>query len=81
MMAKRLWLIFAQAVTVFLAGYFVISTLKPDWLGSSNKVQTLTVKEASQALRNFLPVHIMMLLASLCRQLLMCLVVKMKKLP
>ena len=47
MMAKRLWLIFAQAVTVFLAGYFVISTLKPDWLGSSNKVQTLTVKEAS----------------------------------
>ena len=46
-MAKRLWLIFAQAVTVFLAGYFVISTLKPDWLGSSNKVQTLTVKEAS----------------------------------
>jgi len=48
MMAKRLWLIFAQAVTVFLAGYFVISTLKPDWLGNSSKpLQSITVKESS----------------------------------
>ncbi|WP_422018597.1 S1C family serine protease [Roseateles sp.] len=29
---KRLWLIFAQAVTVALAAVFVISTLKPQWL-------------------------------------------------
>lgn len=48
MMAKRLWLIFAQAVTVFLAGYFVIATLKPDWLGSSSKsLQSITVRESS----------------------------------
>ncbi|HEY1129393.1 MAG TPA: trypsin-like peptidase domain-containing protein [Roseateles sp.] len=32
-MLKRLWLIFAQAVTVILAALFVIATLKPQWLG------------------------------------------------
>ena len=31
-MLKRLWLIFAQAVTVALAGLFVVATLKPQWL-------------------------------------------------
>ena len=31
-MLKRLWLIFAQAVTVTLAGLFVVATLKPQWL-------------------------------------------------
>ncbi len=29
---KRTWLLFAQAVTVFLAAYFVVATLKPEWL-------------------------------------------------
>ena len=29
---KRFWLIFAQAVTVLLAAYFVVATLKPQWL-------------------------------------------------
>jgi len=29
---KRTWLLFAQAVTVLLAAYFVVSTLKPEWL-------------------------------------------------
>ncbi|VXC17201.1 Do family serine endopeptidase [Massilia sp. 9I] len=29
---KRLWLLFAQAVTVALALYFVISTMRPEWL-------------------------------------------------
>ncbi|MFT7771825.1 S1C family serine protease [Roseateles sp.] len=31
-MLKRLWLIFAQAVTVTLAIVFVVATLKPQWL-------------------------------------------------
>jgi serine protease DegQ len=49
MMAKRLWLIFAQAVTVFLASYFVISTLKPTWLGDLSKpFQSITVQESTQ---------------------------------
>ena len=30
---KRLWLIFSQTVTVILAAYFVLLTLKPHWLG------------------------------------------------
>lgn len=31
---RRLWLIFAQTVTVSLAVLFVVSTLKPEWLGA-----------------------------------------------
>ena len=27
---KRTWLLFAQAVTVLLAAYFVVATLKPE---------------------------------------------------
>nr|WP_315430047.1 trypsin-like peptidase domain-containing protein [uncultured Albidiferax sp.] len=30
---KRLWLLFAQTATVLLAAYFVVGTLKPEWLG------------------------------------------------
>ena len=30
---KRLWLIFSQTATVLLAAYFVVATLKPEWLG------------------------------------------------
>ncbi len=29
---KRLWLTFAQSVTVLLAAFFVVATLKPEWL-------------------------------------------------
>ena len=31
-MLRRTWLVFSQAVTVALAGLFVVSTLKPEWL-------------------------------------------------
>jgi Do/DeqQ family serine protease len=30
---RRLWLIFAQTTTVALAAFFVVATLKPEWLG------------------------------------------------
>jgi serine protease DegQ len=30
---RRYWLLFSQAVTVLLAAYFVVATLKPEWLG------------------------------------------------
>ena len=33
-MLKRLWLLFAQCVTVFVAAIFAISTFRPDWLPS-----------------------------------------------
>ena len=29
---KRLWLVFAQSVTVLLAVFFVVATLKPEWI-------------------------------------------------
>lgn len=32
---KRYWLLFSQVVTVLLAAYFVVLTLKPDWLGKA----------------------------------------------
>ncbi|EXI74819.1 MAG TPA: trypsin-like peptidase domain-containing protein [Candidatus Accumulibacter phosphatis] len=35
---RRLWLIFAQTVTVSLAVLFVVSTLKPEWLGRGSPV-------------------------------------------
>ena len=30
---RRYWILFSQAVTVLLAAYFVVSTLKPEWIG------------------------------------------------
>jgi serine protease DegQ len=30
---RKFWLFFSQAVTVLLAAYFVVATLKPEWLG------------------------------------------------
>ena len=30
---RRYWLLFSQAVTVLLAAYFVVVTLKPEWVG------------------------------------------------
>ncbi len=30
---KRLWLLFSQTATIILAAYFVVATLKPQWLG------------------------------------------------
>ena len=38
---QRLWLIFAQTVTVALAILFVVSTLKPEWLPSRQAVIAL----------------------------------------
>jgi Do/DeqQ family serine protease len=44
---KRLWLLFSQSVTLLLAAYFVVATLKPDWLPKrSARVGTLATIEA-----------------------------------
>jgi len=39
---RRLWLIFAQSVTVGLAVVFVVSTLRPDWLPQRNEGQAVS---------------------------------------
>ena len=44
---RRLWLIFAQTVTVSLAVLFVISTLKPEWLDKDGRPAVVALKEAT----------------------------------
>jgi Do/DeqQ family serine protease len=47
---RRLWLIFSQAVTVLLAGLFVVATLKPDWLSGRTLLPvTVSVVQAPAA--------------------------------
>ncbi len=46
---RRYWLFFSQVVTVLLAAYFVVATLKPDWLGGravSNSSTGVALMEA-----------------------------------
>ena len=44
---KRLWLVFSQTVTVLLAAYFVVSTLKPEWINRRSLASgAVTVIEA-----------------------------------
>ena len=44
---KRLWLLFSQAVTVMLAAWFVVGTLKPQWVDRFSVRPGLTLLEAS----------------------------------
>ena len=43
---KRYWLLFSQVVTVLLAMWFVLATLKPEWLNRSVNVSGVTLLEA-----------------------------------
>ena len=55
---KRFWLFFSQAVTVLLAAYFVVATLKPELLGASRggKVAGISVMEAPAVASGAAPV-------------------------
>jgi serine protease DegQ len=44
---RKLWLVFAQAVTITLAALFVVSLVKPDWLAWRSSV--VEVREAAPA--------------------------------
>ncbi len=44
---RKLWLLFAQAVTLTLAALFVVSLVKPDWLAW--RAQVVEVRESSAA--------------------------------
>jgi serine protease DegQ len=47
-MLNRLWLLFAQTVTILLASLFIVATLKPDWLSNGPAgamVHNVTLKE------------------------------------
>ncbi len=45
MTMRRLWLIFAQTVTVSLAVVFVLGTFRPEWLGKPNTNETQKTSE------------------------------------
>ncbi|MEN9670533.1 MAG: hypothetical protein RL018_810 [Pseudomonadota bacterium] len=61
---KRFWLFFSQAVTVLLAALFIVTTLKPAWLGSSTgwlgsskaQVAGIAVTQAPTPLAGAVPV-------------------------
>ena len=46
-MFNRLWLLFAQTVTILLAAWFIVATLKPQWVSSPNQnlLERVTLKE------------------------------------
>jgi len=48
-MWRRLWLLFAQAVTVALAALFVVATLKPEWLPRNGGSTVLPLPTLTQA--------------------------------
>ena len=43
---RKLWLLFSQSVTVFVAAYFVVATLKPEWLDRRSTLGAVSVIEA-----------------------------------
>ena len=51
MMLRRLWLIFAQATTVGLALLFIVSTLRPEWIGRSPATSAPPAGTAGVAIR------------------------------
>jgi serine protease DegQ len=53
---RRLWLVFSQSITVMLAAWFVVSTLKPGWLQTRTVTPSgITLLEAPRPAENFLP--------------------------
>jgi len=52
---KRLWLLFSQTVTVLLAAYFVVGTLKPGWLPTRGVSSAVAVLEAPEPSAGVVP--------------------------
>jgi len=48
---KRHWLLFSQVVTVLLAIWFVVATLKPDWLNRAHPLAGVTLLEAAPGIQ------------------------------
>jgi serine protease DegQ len=49
-MLSRLWLLFAQSVTILLAAWFIVVTLKPDWVSNTHMgsiVESVTLREGA----------------------------------
>ncbi len=49
-MLNRLWLLFAQSVTILLAALFIVATLKPSWISGAqmgSMVESVTLREGA----------------------------------
>jgi serine protease DegQ len=46
---RKVWLLFSQAVTVLLAAYFVVATLKPEWLARAPRMSTAGIVPVIEA--------------------------------
>ncbi len=49
-MLNRIWLLFAQSVTILMAALFIVATLKPSWLSNGqmgSMVESVTLKEGA----------------------------------
>ena len=55
-MTRRLWLLFAQTVTVALALLFIVQTLRPEWLQVERQGGPVTINEVSPHTRTSMPV-------------------------
>ena len=55
-LGRRLWLVFAQTVTVCLAVLFIVQTLHPEWLQAERQVGTVTINETAPLTRTAMPV-------------------------
>lgn len=44
---RRFWLLFAQSVTIGLAAWFIVTTLKPDWVGGLGGSQSVRIASVS----------------------------------
>lgn len=54
-MLHRIWLFFAQTITIFLAAWFVVATLKPEWLSQRpNTTRLVSVFESTSTERSAL---------------------------
>ena len=52
---NRLWLLFCQAITILLAAWFVLTTLKPGWVSNpqvSSLVGQVTLREAPESINH-----------------------------
>ena len=57
-MLNRLWLLFAQAITILLAAWFIVVTLKPVWLSDGQFgaiVDQVTVRESDYGINTLSP--------------------------
>lgn len=48
---RRLWLLFAQTITIGLALWFIVAALKPQWLAGGGSTPTVPVAEAPVAMK------------------------------